>query len=535
MIPVPITRNHQRIYNIVKENMLVMNKETQTCEEDFNELINDNKKRKLNLINCDIIDLEKEKDDFDSNESDTDSDIGLDENEYDREYYENDDEVEDDDDDDDVENNDEDQNDETNHPGIIDIVDLINSKLNKKINNSYELVDNLTTEEDQYFNKLSEVDQQHFKNIYKNIVSCEQSNIPIKFQILSSDISDYIKNIALQKHDILSNMEDNSSGEYHKLHNWITNLCKIPFGKYVNMPVSHESNPKDIKQFLVNTKDTLNNEVYGHLDAKDQIVRIVAQWVSNPSSKGNVIGIHGNPGVGKTTLIKNGVCEALNLPFAFIPLGGANDSSYLDGHSYTYEGSCCGKIVDVLMKNKYMNPVLYFDELDKVSMSARGQDIINVLIHLTDPSQNNSFQDKYFSDIEFDLSKCLIIFTYNDNNLIDPILKDRMITIHTKDYNVYDKLEITKNHLIPHIKKDFDIHNITITNDDITYIIDKTTSEAGVRNLKRSIECIISNVNLECLLSETCNKNIVIDKSLIDKYLVNNKDEINPSIAHLYI
>ena len=153
---------------------------------------------------------------------------------------------------------------------------------------------------------------------------------------------------------------------------------------------------------------------------------------------------------------------------------------------------------------------------------------------LTDPSQNNSFQDKYFSDIDFDLSKCLIIFTYNDNNLIDPILKDRMITIHTNDYNVHDKLEITKNHLIPHIKKDFDIHNITITNDDITYIIEKTTSEAGVRNLKRSIECIISNVNLECLLSETCNKNILIDKSLIDKYLLNNKDEINPSIAHLY-
>ena len=519
MTTVPITRNHQKIYNQVKENMLFLNKGTQTCEEDFNELINDNKKRKLTLINCDIIDLEKEEEEFDFNESDTDSDIDFDENE----------EIEDEE-----EDINENIDDVTNNPGIIDLVELINNKLNKKNNHSCELIDNLTTEEDQYFNKLSEEDQEHFKNIYKNIVSCEQSNIPIKFQILSSDISDYIKNIALQKHDILSNMEDNSSGEYHKLHNWITNLCKIPFGKYVNMPVSHESNPKDIKKFLINTKETLNNEVYGHLDAKDQIVRIVAQWVSNPSSKGNVIGIHGNPGVGKTTLIKNGVCKALNLPFAFIPLGGANDSSYLDGHSYTYEGSCSGKIVDVLMKNKYMNPVLYFDELDKVSMSARGQDIINVLIHLTDPSQNNSFQDKYFSDIDFDLSKCLIIFTYNDNNLIDPILKDRMITIHTKDYNVHDKLEITKNHLIPHIKNDFDIHNITITNDDIAYIIEKTRSEAGVRNLKRSIECIISNVNLECLLSETCNKNITIDKSLIDKYLLNNKDEINPSIAHLY-
>lgn len=523
MIPVPITRNHQRIYNLVKENMLVLNKETQTCEEDFNEL-NDNKKRRLNLINCDVIDLEKEDDDFDFNETDTEIDC----NEYDQDYYENEEDENEDDKDFIVED------DHQNHPEIIDLVELINNKLNKKYINSTELIDNLTTEEDQYFNKLSVEEQLHFKIIYKNIVSCEQSNVPIKFQILSSDISDYIKNIALQKHDILSNMEDTSNGEYHKLHNWITNLCKIPFGKYVNMPVSHESNPKDIKQFLVNTKNTLNNEVYGHPDAKDQIVRIVAQWVSNPSSKGNVIGIHGNPGVGKTTLIKNGVCKALNLPFAFIPLGGANDSSYLDGHSYTYEGSCCGKIVEVLMKNKYMNPVLYFDELDKVSLSQRGQDIINVLIHLTDPSQNNSFQDKYFSDIDFDLSKCLIIFTYNDNNLIDPILKDRMITIHTKDYNVHDKLEITKNHLIPHIKKDFDIHDITITNDDITYIIEKTTSEAGVRNLKRSIECIISNVNLECLLSETCNKNIVIDKSLIDKYLSNNKDDINPSIAHLY-
>eukprot|EP00976_Prorocentrum_cordatum_P063288 1177036-Prorocentrum_minimum.AAC.8 len=132
------------------------------------------------------------------------------------------------------------------------------------------------------------------------------------------------------------------------------------------MPVSQNSNPQEIKEFLVNTKHILNTEVYGHCDAKDQIIRIVAQWISNPNSKGNVIGIHGNPGVGKTTLIKNGVCKALGLPFAFIPLGGANDSSYLDGHSYTYEGSCCGKIVEVLMKNKYMNPVLYFDELDKV-------------------------------------------------------------------------------------------------------------------------------------------------------------------------
>ena len=423
---------------------------------------------------------------------------------------------------------------------IINLADLINKKLHNASSRNplecpTELADTFTEEEEDYFNKLSEEEQQVIETKYKSILSSEQSNVPIKFQIISADISDYIKNIALQKYSILSNMEDSSNGEYNKLHNWITNLCKIPFGKYVNMPVSQTSPPVKIKEFLLNTRNILNSEVYGHVDAKDQIVRIVAQWISNPNSKGNVIGIHGNPGVGKTTLIKNGVCKALGLPFAFIPLGGANDSSYLDGHSYTYEGSCCGKIVDVLMKNKYMNPVLYFDELDKVSMSQRGQDIINVLIHLTDPSQNNTFQDKYFSDIELDLSKCLIIFTYNDNNAIDPILKDRMITIHTKDYNIQDKLEITKNHLIPNIRTDFDIENIAVTNEDINYIIEKTPSEAGVRNLKRSIECIISNMNLECLLTETQNKNLNIDKDIINKYLSDNKDnDINPSLYHLY-
>jgi ATP-dependent Lon protease len=541
---------------MVKENMLVEDRSTQTSPEDFSSDHHQYKKRKFDEEEefDDSVTLTDDEEDYISS-SDDEEDPNY--NVIDIRHMEHDDEDEEDDNDyvpkkkpskkkSDCCNtrkpsNKKDKDEELmNNVDIINLADLINKNLQNASSKNpleypTELADTFTEEEEDYFNKLSKEEQQIIETKYKSIISSEQSNVPIKFQIISADISDYIKNIALQKYNILSNMEDSSNGEYNKLHNWITNLCKIPFGKYVNMPVSQTSPPVKIKEFLLNTRNILNSEVYGHVDAKDQIVRIVAQWISNPNSKGNVIGIHGNPGVGKTTLIKNGVCKALGLPFAFIPLGGANDSSYLDGHSYTYEGSCSGKIVDVLMKNKYMNPVLYFDELDKVSMSQRGQDIINVLIHLTDPSQNNTFQDKYFSDIELDLSKCLIIFTYNDNNAIDPILKDRMITIHTKDYNIQDKLEITKNHLIPNIRKDFDIENITVINEDINYIIEKTPTEAGVRNLKRSIECIISNMNLECLLTETQNKNLNIDKDIINKYLTNNKDsDINPSLYHLY-
>ena len=110
-------------------------------------------------------------------------------------------------------------------------------------------------------------------------------------------------------------------------------------------------------------------------------------------------------GNGKTTLVKEGIAKAINRPFAFIALGGASDSAFFDGHSYTYEGSHWGRIVDILIESKCMNPIIYFDELDKISESAKGDEIVHLLTHLTDPSQNALFQDNYFPGIHLNLSK----------------------------------------------------------------------------------------------------------------------------------
>ena len=157
----------------------------------------------------------------------------------------------------------------------------------------------------------------------------------------------------------------------------------------------------------------MDGAIFGHDDAKKKILQIVAQSIVNPSGAGNVIAIQGPPGNGKTSLVKEGICKALGRPFAFIPLGGATDACFLEGHDYTYEGSNWGKIVDVLVNSKCMNPVIYFDELDKVSQTAKGEEITNILMHITDATQNNHFNDKYFSGIDFDLSKALFIFSFN--------------------------------------------------------------------------------------------------------------------------
>jgi len=200
-----------------------------------------------------------------------------------------------------------------------------------------------------------------------------------------------------------------------------------------------------------------------------------------------------------TSLVKDGISKILGREFAFIALGGCGDSSFLEGHSYTYEGSTWGKIAQIVMESKCMNPVIYFDELDKVSDTARGQEIIGVLTHLTDTTQNTQFHDKYFSEIELDLSKCMFIFSYNDENLVNPILRDRMYRIRTKGYDLKEKTIIARNYMLPKIREQvgFGPDDIVFSDEVLGHIIsNQAKGEEGVRNLKRSLEIIHTKLNL---------------------------------------
>jgi ATP-dependent Lon protease len=385
---------------------------------------------------------------------------------------------------------------------------------------------NYNNKEANYFLNLNANNKYIINQFEKKTIELNKDEIPIRFRIINSNLDDGLKAIALKKLNNLSSMNE-KSGEYFKILNYIENLCKIPCGIYKKLIIPENKN--EVSKFLLNSYNILNKNVYGHNKSKEQIIRIIGQWISNPELKGNVIGIHGSPGCGKTRLIKEGLCKALNLPFVFIPLGGINDSAYLTGHSFTYEGAIHGKIVDSLIKAECMNPIIYFDELDKVSDSSRGEEIINTLIHMTDSTQNDMFYDKYFYDIPLNLSKALIIFTYNDDKQINRILRDRMIRINTDIYNNKDKIEIAKEFLIPELLKDFNFtkEELIFENDIINYIITKCEKEEGVRNLRRAIECIISNINLFKLLNKNSKSSTDTEK--------NNNETNDLSINNLKI
>ena len=254
----------------------------------------------------------------------------------------------------------------------------------------------------EYYHYLDAKKKAEIYSLTKDIYEYNGSNIPLRFKVIESEMDMKTKAIALENIDKMAEM-DVSTGEHSKMDHWINGLMRIPFGKYNNIPVNPDSSIKEKRKFIQNTYKTLDNAIYGHKEAKTHMLQVIGKWMKNPLSGGNVLAIQGPMGNGKTTLVKEGISKVLNRPFHFIALGGASDSAYFDGHCYTYEGSHWGRIVQILQESKCMNPIIYFDELDKISDTTKGDEITHMLTHLTDPSQNSLFQDNYLPGVNLDL------------------------------------------------------------------------------------------------------------------------------------
>jgi len=321
------------------------------------------------------------------------------------------------------------------------------------------------------------------------------------------------------------------NGILNLIENKLTYLNINKFIKYEKMNGEIDSiinKTKDVHDYIQNVSNVLDESVHGHKQAKRQIERIIGQWI-NGNNTGYCFGFEGPPGVGKTSLANQGISNCLKdeegkpRPFSLIAIGGSSNGSTLEGHNYTYVGSTWGRIVDILMEKKCMNPIIFIDELDKVSKTEHGREIIGILTHLTDPSQNSEFQDKYFSGVDLDLSKVLFIFSYNDPELIDRILLDRIHRVKFNHLTLEDKLVVVKKHIIPEVTEKMGlVDNITFTDEVIEFIIEHYTYEPGVRKLKELIFEIVGEINLQILQNSSGDFEIpyeVTKDEIISKFL----------------
>lgn len=407
---------------------------------------------------------------------------------------------------------------------------LYNLLKDKKNNNSNEYIANIIYAQLNYLGQARlRKSTFNIKNELDKLKGITTSDIDLKKQVLlSKNMPDHIKKICLEKLEELKN----ANNETYKIKMYVNILVQFPWlsDSDDNVFKLISSDKKKSKEFLENVESKLNSQIFGHKLAKNKTLQILAKLISVQGSHISPIALSGPPGVGKTKFAQV-LADCLDIPFVQITLGGQNDGELLHGHGYTYSGAQPGLIVKKMVDAGSARCIIYFDELDKcVAKNGQVNELMSILIHLTDPMTNGAFQDRFFQEITFPLNKVIFMFSFNDVSKIDKILLDRMEVLDVGSYSVKEKITIANDYLLKQLCKDvgFPHKSVLFSDNVMTRIIEDYTFEPGVRSLKRSIENILLKLNIDKIYQRGLFINDV-------EYSVDNPIDITFDIATEYL
>ncbi len=266
---------------------------------------------------------------------------------------------------------------------------------------------------------------------------------------------------------------------------------------------------------LNNALKTLDEDHYGLEKVKERIIEFLAVQKRMDKIKGPILCLIGPPGVGKTSLGKS-IAKATNRQFVRMSLGGVRDEAEIRGHRRTYIGSLPGKIIQLMKKAGTKNPLILFDEVDKVGNDYRG-DPSSALLEALDPEQNATFNDHYL-EVDYDLSDVMFVTTANTLNILPPLL-DRMEVIRIPGYTEDEKINIADKYLLPKQIKENGVkkEELELVEGTIKEIIRSYTRESGVRNLEREISKVARKVVKKVVSGEE--KKVIVNDTNVHDFL----------------
>jgi ATP-dependent Lon protease len=307
---------------------------------------------------------------------------------------------------------------------------------------------------------------------------------PLRIQVLQSSLPESVKM------QIFETLGTCNSDKYMQ---WVKRALVLPLNTRALQPAC-----SSVREVVVAVRDRMESVATGFDEVKTEILKIVCQQAyGSRCVSGFSIGLEGPPGTGKTHFSRNAIAKSLNRPLVEIQLGGATDISYLLGIIYPYEGSKEGRLAAGLIEAGVRNPIFYFDEVDKISDTERGQELASVLIHLIDPTSNASIRDRYFHGINIDFSECLFIFSYNDSSKVSPILLDRIRTFQIERPTLSQRCDILQKHIVPRVTKRLNATHV-FDEDAIELLAEVSERrDEGMRGAEKDVDNIMSLAQLQ--------------------------------------
>ncbi len=322
--------------------------------------------------------------------------------------------------------------------------------------------------------------------------------------IMELKLDDKSKEKLLKEADKLTKLPP-SSQEAFVIKNYLDTVLDLPWGKISKAKMSMEK-----------AEAVLDKDHYGLKKVKDRILEFLAVHMLNPEIKGQIICLAGPPGIGKTSIAKS-IAKAMGRKYARVSLGGVRDEADIRGHRKTYVGAMPGRVITALIQAGTANPLILFDEIDKLCSDIKG-DPSSAMLEVLDSEQNNAFRD-HFIEVPFDLSKAVFITTANNTSTIPAPLLDRMEVIELPSYTAEEKFHIAKEHLVPKQLKEHGLKasQLRIEDQAIHDLIQFYTKEAGVRTLERNIASLCRKAAKKIASGEA--KRVSVKEDDLQEYL----------------
>lgn len=348
----------------------------------------------------------------------------------------------------------------------------------------------LTPQEQHYFRSLRKRDRTGLKRMLSQSIGARPAaGVPLRIQVLQSRLPEAMR---------LKIFEEMRTATCNKFTQWVRKVLELP----IDSPCASAIGKKPLNHTIQDAQAAMDRVISGHDHAKSEVLKMVCHAHGGGSgAPAYSLGLEGAPGTGKTHFVRNAVPAALGRPIVSICLGGATDVTYLLGNIYTYEGSREGRIAAALMQSKCSNPIIHFDEVDKISTTDRGAELAAVLLHLVDPTMNTAIRDRYFHDIDLDLSSCCFVFTYNDASKVSPILLDRIKRVRMETPTAEMRAQITTTHIVPRIRTRLGI-GFALSDGALEYLLEGHSAGGdGMRGIEKDADHILAEAQLALALA----------------------------------